>query len=155
MRGMSAGLLLFRDDGSGLEVLLIRPGGPYWKRRDEGAWQIPKGAIEKGEDALDAAFRETEEELGFRPQGDPLPLGRIRQTGGKIVAAFAMQCGFDPATLVSNLFEMEWPPRSGQRERFPEVEEARWFALPEARAKMLPSQLPLLDRLVGVLAERG
>jgi predicted NUDIX family NTP pyrophosphohydrolase len=151
MRGLSAGLLLFRRGADGVEVLLIRPGGPYWRRRDEGAWQIPKGAIEAGEDALAAAFRETEEELGFRPEGEPLPLGRIRQTGGKIVEAFALQAEFDPARLTSIAFEMEWPPHSGLRQSFPEVEEARWLTIVDAHERMLPSQLPLLARLADLL----
>lgn len=155
MRGLSAGLLLYRTGANGLEVLLVKPGGPYWRKRDLGAWQIPKGAVEEGEEPIDAAFREVEEELGFRPAGDPVPLGRIRQTGGKLVKAFALEAEFEPAALVSIHFEMEWPPRSGRRESFPEVEEARWFGLAEARDYMLASQQPLLDRLLGCLAEQG
>ncbi|GAO40905.1 hypothetical protein SCH01S_52_00880 [Sphingomonas changbaiensis NBRC 104936] len=151
MKRLSAGLLLFRRQGGVLEVLLVRPGGPYWRKRDVGAWQIPKGAVEPGEEPLAAAFREVEEELGLRLEGDPLPLGRIRQMGGKLVEAFALEAEFDPAALVSNLFEMEWPPRSGAIERFPEVEEARWFTLPAASEMMLPSQLPLLGRLAETL----
>jgi len=151
MKRLSAGLLLFRRSGRELEVLLVRPGGPYWRRRDVGAWQIPKGAVEEGEEPLGAAFREAEEELGVRPAGEPLPLGRIRQTGGKLVEAFAVECGFDPAALTSNLFEMEWPPRSGTTAYFPEVEEARWFTLAAATEMMLPSQLPLLGRLAETL----
>jgi predicted NUDIX family NTP pyrophosphohydrolase len=144
-------MLLFRRDGRELEVLLVRPGGPYWRKRDAGAWQIPKGAVEEGEEPLDAAFREVEEELGLRVDGEPLPLGRIRQTGGKYVEAFALDTDFDPAKLVSNLFELEWPPRSGTVRQFPEVEEARWFTLAMAEEMMLPSQIPLLGRLAETL----
>ncbi|MFD1612949.1 NUDIX domain-containing protein [Sphingomonas tabacisoli] len=155
MRGLSAGLLLFRRSASTLEVLLVRPGGPYWRKRDIGAWQIPKGAIEEGEEPLQAAFREVEEELGFRPEGEPFPLGRIRQTGGKLVEAFALESDFDCQTLTSISFEMEWPPRSGRKESFPEVEEARWLTLPAAAERILPSQAPLLDRLTEALRLRG
>jgi predicted NUDIX family NTP pyrophosphohydrolase len=151
MKRLSAGLLLFRRSGRELEVLLIRPGGPYWRRRDVGAWQIPKGAVEEGEEPLAAAFREVEEELGLRLTGEPLPLGRIRQTGGKLVEAFALEAAFDPATLVSISFELEWPPRSGTMQSFPEAEEARWFTLAAATEMMLPSQLPLLGRLAETL----
>ena len=148
-------MLLFRRAGGVVEVLLVRPGGPYWRRKDIGAWQIPKGAVEAGEEPLDAAFREAEEELGLRPVGTPLPLGRVRQTGGKLVEAFAIEAGFEPSELTSILFEMEWPPRSGRTESFPEVEEARWFTLAEARERMLPSQQPFLDRFEDMLAARG
>jgi predicted NUDIX family NTP pyrophosphohydrolase len=155
MRGLSAGLLLYRLGAAGPEVLLIKPGGPYWRNRDLGAWQLPKGAVEEGEEPLDAAFREVEEELGVRVAGEPVPLGRVRQTGGKLVEAFALEWAFDPAALASNLFEMEWPPRSGLRESFPEVEEARWFTIQQARDYMLASQQPFLDRLLGSLGGRG
>ncbi|HEU4968253.1 NUDIX domain-containing protein [Sphingomonas sp.] len=151
MKRLSAGILLFRRVGRTLEVLLIRPGGPYWRKRDVGAWQIPKGAVEEGEEPLAAAFREVEEELGLRLEGEPLPLGRIRQTGGKLVEAYALEAGFDPAALVSIMFDLEWPPRSGKMQQFPEVEEARWFTVPAATEMMLPSQLPLLGRLVETL----
>jgi predicted NUDIX family NTP pyrophosphohydrolase len=148
---MSAGLLLFRRSSPTPEVLLVRPGGPYWRKRDIGAWQIPKGAVEEGEEPLQAAFREAEEELGVRPEGEPQPLGRIRQTGGKLVEAFALESDFDCSGLASISFEMEWPPRSGRMERFPEVEEARWFTLETAAEYILPSQAPLLDRLAEML----
>lgn len=148
-------MILFRRSGAAPEVLLVRPGGPYWRRRDIGAWQIPKGAVEKGEALIDAAFREAEEELGTRPSGTPYPLGRVRQQGGKIVEAYAIESPFDPAGLTSMRFEMEWPPRSGRTESFPEVEEARWFTLADARTHMLPSQQPLLDRLEQGLADGG
>ena len=148
-------MLLFRRSSGVVEVLLVRPGGPYWRGKDIGAWQIPKGAVESGEEPLDAAFRETEEELGIRPAGTPLPLGRLRQNGGKLVEAFAIEAPFDPAALTSMSFEMEWPPRSGRTEHFPEIEEARWFTLAKARERMLPSQQPFLDRLENELDARG
>lgn len=155
MKTLSAGMILFRRSGGALEVLLVRPGGPYWRRRDIGAWQIPKGAVEPGEEPIDAAFREVEEELGMRPAGRPHPLGRIRQLGGKTVEAYAIEAAFDPGRLRSIDFEMEWPPHSGRTARFPEVEEARWFSLTAARERMLPSQQPLLDRLEKGLAAGG
>lgn len=130
-----------------MEVLLIKPGGPFWRNKDVGAWMIPKGAIEPGEAAAEAALREFEEETGTRLASVPFPLATIRQAGGKYVEAFALEGDLDIAAITSNEFEMEWPPRSGTRERFPEVVEARWMTLAKARAMMLPSQLPLIDAL--------
>lgn len=147
MAALSAGILLYRRREGAIEVLLVLPGGPYWRRRDAGAWQIPKGAVEADEDHAACALREFEEELGGRPSGALRPLARIRQAGGKWVEAFALEGDLDTAAIVSNRFEMEWPPRSGRRESFPEVARAAWFNPDEARAKMLPSQLPLLDAL--------
>ena len=144
---LSAGILLFRERDDGLEVLLIKPGGPFWRNKDEGAWMIPKGAVEAGEVPAQAALREFEEETGTRLTSVPFQLARIRQAGGKIVEAFFVEGDLDAATVHSNEFEIEWPPRSGVRERFPEVAEARWMTLPQARAMMLPSQLPLIDAL--------
>jgi predicted NUDIX family NTP pyrophosphohydrolase len=144
---LSAGVLLFRERGGDTEVLLIKPGGPFWRNKDAGAWMIPKGAVEAGEVPAEAALREFEEETGTRLSSVPFPLARIRQAGGKIVEAFALEGDLDAAAVTSNAFEVEWPPRSGQLERFPEVAEARWMGLAEARAMMLPSQLPLLDAL--------
>ena len=143
---LSAGVLLFRQN-AGIEVLLIKPGGPYWHKKDAGAWMIPKGTVEPGEEAAEAALREFEEETGTRLSTIPFPLGTVRQSGGKTVQAFAVEGDLDPAGIRSNEFELEWPPRSGRIERFPEVVEARWMTLAEARAMMLPSQLPLLDAL--------
>ncbi|WP_114227093.1 MULTISPECIES: NUDIX domain-containing protein [Sphingomonas] len=147
----SAGVLLYRI-GPPLEVLLVKPGGPYWRHKDIGAWMIPKGMIEAGESPLDAAVREFGEETGMIIGAPPWPLSTVRQAGGKLVEAFAAEGEFDPAALTSIEFEMEWPPRSGQLERFPEVVEARWFDIAGAREAMLKSQLPLLDALVAALA---
>ena len=144
---LSAGILLFREREARTEVRLIKPGGPFWRNKDAGAWMIPKGAVEEGETPAEAALREFEEETGTGLTAVPFPLAKIRQAGGKYVEAFALQGDLDAATITSNEFEMEWPPRSGLRERFPECEQARWMTLAEARIMMLPSQLPLLDAL--------
>ena len=143
----SAGILLFRQRDGGPQVLLIKPGGPFWRTKDAGAWMIPKGMVEQGEAAAEAALREFEEETGTRLGAVPFPLASVRQAGGKIVEAFAVEGDLDPGAIHSIDFEIEWPPRSGRRERFPEAAEARWMGLAEARALMLPSQLPLLDAL--------
>jgi len=150
----SAGILLYRESNGATEVLLIRPGGPYWKNRDTGAWMIPKGGVEAGETSAEAALREFEEETGMRLTVAPVPLARVRQAGGKSVEAFAAEGDFDCAKLQSNEFEAEWPPRSGRLRSFPEVAEARWMTIDEARAMMLPSQLPLIDALEAKL-KRG
>jgi predicted NUDIX family NTP pyrophosphohydrolase len=142
----SAGILLFRKSPE-LEVLLIKPGGPFWRNKHQGAWMIPKGALEAGEDPAEAALREFAEETGTRLTATPLALATVRQAGGKWVEAFAVEGDLDPAAIRSNEFEIEWPPRSGRLERFPEAAEARWMGLVEARQLMLPSQLPLLDAL--------
>ena len=143
----SAGILLFRQAPGGTEVLLVKPGGPFWRNKHEGAWMIPKGVIEPGEAPSEAALREFEEETGTRLTGVPFPLATIRQAGGKVVDAFAIEGDLDPAAIRSNEFEIEWPPRSGKLERHPEAAEARWMSLVEARGLMLPSQVPLLDAL--------
>jgi predicted NUDIX family NTP pyrophosphohydrolase len=147
----SAGILLFRRHGPAPEFLLVHPGGPYWQNRDEGAWSIPKGGVEDGEDPRDTALRELGEELGTVPELDPdalISLGAIRQKGGKVVEAWAAEADFDVATVASNTFEMEWPPRSGKPAEFPEVDRAEWFAAESARAKILAAQAELLDRLL-------
>src|SRR5437763_4048640 len=143
----SAGVLLFRQRDRATEVLLIKLGGPFWRNKDAGAWMIPKGKVEPGEAAAEAALREFAEETGTQLTATPYPLAVIRQAGGKIVEAFAVEGDLDPEVIQSNEFEMEWPPRSGRRELFPEVAEARWMSLSEAREMMLASQLPLLDAL--------
>src|SRR5690242_5202690 len=136
----SAGILLYRQRQGALQVLLVHPGGPYWQRRDAGAWSIPKGEYQEGEQPLATAWREFEEELGAPPVGDSLPLGEVVQAGGKRVMAFAIAGDFDPRSLKSNFFEMEWPPGAGTTQRFPEVDRAEWFAIPEARARINAAQ---------------
>jgi len=149
----SAGILLYRRGPKGLEVLLVHPGGPFWQKRDAGAWQIPKGKIDEGEALLAAALREFREELGVTLDGGTArPLTRIRQAAGKWVDTFAIQGDLDVDAIVSETFEMEWPPKSGRRQSYPEIDRARWFPLQDARAKMLESQIPLLDELEAVLA---
>jgi predicted NUDIX family NTP pyrophosphohydrolase len=147
----SAGILLFRRGENGLEVLLVHPGGPYWARRDAGAWSIPKGEVDPGEDARACALRELEEETGGAFPDAPaealLSLGEVRQKSGKFVAAWALEGDLDADAIVSNTFELEWPPRSGRSQEFPEVDRAGWFALGAAREKLLPAQAPFLDRL--------
>jgi predicted NUDIX family NTP pyrophosphohydrolase len=147
----SAGILLFRRSGS-LEVLLAHPGGPFFARRDEGSWTIPKGEVDPGEALLDVARREFEEETGHPPPaGDPIELGSIVQKGGKVVHAWALEGDLDPATAESNRFELEWPPRSGRRETFPEIDRVAWFAPDEARRRVKATQIPLIDRLEAAL----
>ena len=147
----SAGILLYRRGRASPEVLLILPGGPFWRGRDDASWMIPKGAIEEGEEPAACALREFEEELGSRPQGTPRPLCRIRQKGGKWVEAFALEGDLDASAIVSNRFEIEHPRGSGVLQSFPEVERAQWFAMAEAYPKMLPSQRPILDALAAAL----
>ena len=148
----SAGLLLYRRAGGGLEVLLVHPGGPFWARKDDGAWSIPKGEHGEEEDPRAAALRELAEELGSAPAlGDLLDLGEIRQKSGKVVRAFAAEGDFDPDTLHSNTFEMEWPPRSGRRQSFPEVDRAAWLTPEQAKGKINAAQAEFLDRLLAEL----
>ena len=151
----SAGLLLDRGGGTALEVLLVHPGGPFWRGKDLGAWSIPKGEFETGEDPLEAARREFREETGATPSGEFIRLEPIRQRSGKLVSAWAVQGDWDPRELHSNRFSLEWPPRSGIQAEFPEVDRAEWFELPDARRKLLPAQLPLLDQLEDLLRSRG
>ena len=143
----SAGLLLYRTNAGELEVLLVHPGGPFWVNKDDGAWSIPKGEFTDAEDPLAAALREFEEETGMKVSGEPVQLETVRQSGGKVVHAWAVQGDFDPATLKSNMFTMEWPPKSGKQEEFPEVDRAAWFTIAAASAKILKGQLPFLTRL--------
>jgi predicted NUDIX family NTP pyrophosphohydrolase len=144
---LSAGILLYRRREAGIEVLLVHPGGPFWRNKDIGAWMIPKGLVEAGEAPAAAALREFEEELGARPEGALRPLCRIRQKGGKWVEAFTLEGDFDPDAIVSNRFEQEWPPGSGRMQAFPEVDRAAWFSWAAAHEKILPSQAPILDAL--------
>lgn len=151
MPSKSAGILAFRNRGGGIEVLLVHPGGPFWRSKDAGAWSIPKGEYAAGEDAEQAARREFSEELGLGVSGRLHPLGEIRQRGGKTVTAFAVEMDVDVATIRSNTFELEWPPRSGKRQAFPEIDRAEWFDLAAARAKINAGQKPLLDRLEAIV----
>ena len=149
----SAGLLMYRYRDEILEVFLVHPGGPFWSRKDLGAWSIPKGEYRADEDPLEAAQREFHEETGLTAAGPFRKLAEIRQKGGKYVQAFALQGDADPAALKSNTFTMEWPPRSGRQQEFPEADRAGWFGIEEARGKILASQQPLLDQLEELLAE--
>jgi predicted NUDIX family NTP pyrophosphohydrolase len=149
----SSGILLYRDrDDGATEFLLVHPGGPYWAKRDDGAWSIPKGGIEGEEDSRAAALRELDEELGTAAPdldaGELIELGSVRQRAGKVVDAWGAKGDFDPTALASNTFEMEWPPRSGREVEFPEVDRADWFDLEAARRKLLPAQSEFLDRLL-------
>ena len=148
---LSAGILLFREREGRLEVLLGHPGGPFFTKKDEGSWTVLKGEADPGEDLQAVARREFAEETGSQPpDGTMLELGEIRQKGGKTVVAWALAGDLDPATARSNTFEMEWPPRSGRRRAFPEIDRVDWFDLEAARRKILPAQVPLLDRLEGL-----
>ena len=147
-KSQSAGLLLFRGGASDLEVLLGHPGGPFWQKKDDGAWSIPKGLIGADEAPLSAARREFAEETGHDPDGDFWPLGEARQPGGKIVQAWAVEGDWDPALISSNTFEMEWPPHSGRRRAVPEIDRAAWFAIADARRKILKGQGVFVDRLL-------
>jgi predicted NUDIX family NTP pyrophosphohydrolase len=154
MAKRSAGILMYRGKGAALELLLAHPGGPFWAKKDQGAWSIPKGEYDEGEAPLACAIREFEEEMGSPPpEGRYRDLGEIVQPGRKAIAAFAIEGDFDPAGLKSNRFEMEWPPRSGRKQSFPEVDRAEWFALDAAREKINPGQAPFIDRLVTRLAK--
>jgi predicted NUDIX family NTP pyrophosphohydrolase len=150
MTKLSAGILLYKRRDGELLVLLAHPGGPFWEKRDYGAWTIPKGEFDTGEAPEDAARREFREELGVEAVGTLQPLGEIIQKGGKRVIAFALEGDFDAAALRSNSFQIEWPPRSGRMQAFPEVDRVEWMALSVAREKLLPSQIALLDRLAGL-----
>jgi predicted NUDIX family NTP pyrophosphohydrolase len=147
-KNQSAGLLLYRRSGKDLEILLGHPGGPFWKNKDEGAWGIPKGAIGKGELQLAAAKREFKEETGFCPRGEFVPLGHAKQPGGKIVHVWAVEGDCDASGLQSNNFEIEWPPRCGRKQLFPEIDRASWFKISDAREKILKGQAVFIDRLL-------
>lgn len=159
MPRISAGILLFRrcggEDGRTPEVLLVHPGGPFWKNKDAGAWSIPKGEVAEGEDLLATARREFEEEIGMAPPDFVVPLGSIKQKGGKVVHAWAAEGECDPSAVKSNTFRMEWPLKSGKWAEFPEVDRAGWFALGAAREKLVPAQAGLVDALERVLAGAG
>ena len=154
MRRRSAGLLLFRERGNELQVLLVHPGGPLWAKKDDAAWSIPKGEVCDGEDPLGAARREFHEETGFIAGNPAIPLGTVRMPSGKLVEAWAVRGDADPELLQSNEFEMEWPPKSGRRRSFPEVDRAAWFSIAEAKVKILASQVPFLDELLRLVTEQ-
>ena len=152
MPAKSAGILLYRNGSDGVEVLLVHPGGPFWARKDAGAWSIPKGELDGDEDPRAAAVREFAEETGTELAADRLTdIGDVRQASGKVVHAFTAFGDLDPATVRSNTFELEWPPRSGRTAAFPEIDRAQWFGLDAARAKLNPAQVELIDRLVSML----
>jgi predicted NUDIX family NTP pyrophosphohydrolase len=151
----SSGILLYRRAGGGVEVLLVHPGGPFWARKNEGAWSIPKGEYGDGEEALAVARREFEEETGMRPAGEFAPLGEVKQPGRKIVTAWALAGDFEVSQLRSNTFALEWPPKSGRMAAFPEVDRAQWFDPAEARRMILPGQVAFIDRLLALLQRGG
>jgi len=147
MRGLSAGLLMFRRRKLGVEVFLVHPGGPFWRKKDFGAWSIPKGEVLAGEDFLTTARREFEEETGIKPAGEFIGLGEIKQPSGKIVVAWTFEGNCSP-TIRSNTFSMEWPPKSGRTQEFPEVDRAEWFSLNDARDRIQRGQIGFLDKLI-------
>jgi predicted NUDIX family NTP pyrophosphohydrolase len=148
----SAGLLMYRRRGGVLEVFLVHPGGPFWAKKDLGAWSLPKGEYTVGEDALAAARREFTEETGFQAEGDFIPLTPLKQPGGKLIQAWAFAGDCDPGAVRSNTFTLEWPPRSGRREEFPEIDRAGWFTLEEAKVKIIPGQAGFLEELEEILS---
>lgn len=151
MAKRSAGLLLYRRSGAGIEVFLVHPGGPLWQKKDLGAWSIPKGQYDEDEEPLDAARREFQEETGFTAPENSLVLGEVRQASGKMVTAWASEGDCDPEKLVSNVCTVQWPPHSGRRMEIPEVDRGSWFTLAEARSRILAAQQPFLDRLAAEL----
>jgi predicted NUDIX family NTP pyrophosphohydrolase len=151
MPATSAGLLVHRETPAGVEVLLVHPGGPFWARKDLGAWSIPKGETSPGEDELAAARREFREETGFAIDGTAIALGEVKQAAGKLVHAWAVRGDLDASAIRSNTFELEWPRGSGKRRTFPEVDAAAWFSIAEARRRILPAQAAFLDRLLAAL----
>jgi predicted NUDIX family NTP pyrophosphohydrolase len=152
----SAGILLWRDGGHGIEVLLAHPGGPLWAKKDHGHWTVPKGETEPDEELVDVARREFAEETGSEvPDGPLVALGEIRQKSGKLVHAWGARGDLDAAAAVSNTYEMEWPPRSGVIRRFPEIDRVEWFTIDEARSRLKAAQVPFLDRLEAAVFDRG
>jgi predicted NUDIX family NTP pyrophosphohydrolase len=151
MAHVSSGLLMYRKRGSKVEVLLVHPGGPFWQHKDLGAWSIPKGEVAEGEDLLDAAKREFEEETGCKPLGHFIPLRPMKQKSGKIVHAWAVEGDLDPAAIKSNIFTMEWPPKSGKLAEFPEVDRAEFFDIEAAKKKINPAQAAMLVELENLL----
>jgi predicted NUDIX family NTP pyrophosphohydrolase len=155
MAKVSAGVLLYRRRRGELEVLLVHLGGPFWAKKDAGAWFVPKGEVNPGEEEVDAARREFAEETGLRADGELLELGNVRHKSGKKVSAWAMEGDCDPATLRSNTFEMEWPPKSGKKKEFPEIDRAGFFGVEAAREKMHPSEFAFVERLAAIAARKA
>jgi len=154
MPKISAGLLLYRMHKGALEVFLVHPGGPFWAKKDSGAWSIPKGLTDEGEDPLSAAKREFKEETGFEVSGHFLPLTPVKQKSGKLIKAWAIEYDCDPSSVKSNTFTLEWPPRSGKKQDFPEIDRAAWFGIEEAKKKINPGQIPFLQELEHLLSEK-
>ena len=151
MPKQSAGLLLYRIRNQVMEVLLVHPGGPFWARKDKEAWSIPKGEFTEEEKPLDAAIREVEEEIGLTGLSEFIQLTPVKLKSGKVIHAWATKADFNPSDIVSNSFEMEWPPKSGMKQSFPEVDKAAWFSVEEAREKINPGQMPLITELANIL----
>lgn len=153
MAKTSAGLILYRMQSGKLEVLLVHPGGPFWSKKDEGAWFVPKGELNVGEEPLAGAKREFEEETGLKPEGEFLALGNVKQKSGKTIVAWAFEGDCDPSSIKSNTFSIEWPPKSGRQQEFPEIDRAGFFTVPQAKAKMHPVEYPLVLRLHELLGD--
>jgi predicted NUDIX family NTP pyrophosphohydrolase len=153
MANQSAGILLYRSKVNIVEVLLVHPGGPFWAKKDDGAWSIPKGEFSEDEDPFEAAKREFLEETGTHVDGKFTPLGSVKQPGGKVVYAWALKGDCDPSTIKSNTFVLQWPPGSGKEQEFPEVDRAGWFAPATARKKILKGQVVFIDRLLNAVAK--
>lgn len=153
MAKTSAGLILYRMQSGQLEVLLVHPGGPFWGKKDEGAWFVPKGELNVGEEPLAGAKREFEEETGLKPEGEFLALGSVKQKSGKTIVAWAFEGDCDPSSIKSNTFSIEWPPKSGRQQEFPEIDRAGFFTVPQAKAKMHPVEYPLVLRLHELLGD--
>ena len=151
MPKLSAGILLFRNPAEILQVFLVHPGGPFWKNKDAGAWSIPKGEYAETEDPLEAAQREFQEETGFQAHAPFLPLGQIKQAGGKLVSAWASEGDLSPGEIRSNTFTLEWPPKSGRRQEFPEIDRAAWFTIEDAKQHILKGQIEFVDHLLAQL----
>lgn len=153
MAKTSAGLILYRMQSGQLEVLLVHPGGPFWSKKDEGAWFVPKGELNVGDEPLAGAKREFEEETGLKPEGEFLALGNVKQKSGKTIVAWAFEGDCDPSSIKSNTFSIEWPPKSGRQQEFPEIDRAGFFTVPQAKAKMHPVEYPLVLRLHELLGD--
>lgn len=153
MAKTSAGLILYRMQSGQLEVLLVHPGGPFWSKKDEGAWFVPKGELNVGEEPLAGAKREFEEETGLKPEGEFLALENVKQKSGKTIVAWAFEGDCDPSSIKSNTFSIEWPPKSGRQQEFPEIDRAGFFTVPQAKAKMHPVEYPLVLRLHELLGD--